>query len=317
MTTPVKEWAYGDCNMKMLKAAAAVVLLGVVSLATLGYAYVSWMPRGPEKTEVAATPSGKGSFVMTAYATSDRRTIRVWTYRPESWTDESPVLFVMHGMGRNAETYLDAWTESADRNGILLVAPEFESRFARYVTSDYQEGNVRTFFGTANPESEWAFTVIENIFDHLNAANGWSLKAYDMFGHSAGGQFVQRMVMLKPDARIGRAVAANAGTYSFADEGIAYPFGLKSVQHDLARSYAINLVVLLGELDNTADQGLLDQSKSAMAQGDHRLERGMNFYAAAKDDALSQGLGFEWQLQVVPGVGHDFRRMAEAASELF
>lgn len=303
--------------MKVLKAVAAVLVLGVIALATLGYAYVSWLPRGPERTEITPTPSGKASFVMTAYKTSDRRTIRVWTYRPESWTEDSPVLFVMHGMGRNAETYLDAWTESADRKGFLLVAPEFESRFARYVTSDYQEGNVRTFFGTSNPESEWAFTVIENIFDQLNAANDWSLQAYDMFGHSAGGQFVQRMVMLKPEARIRRAIAANAGTYSFPDPQIAYPYGLKSVEYDLAKSYAINLVVLLGELDNTADQGFLDQSEPAMEQGEHRLGRGTNFHAAASDDAQSRGSGFEWQVQVVPGVGHDFRLMAEAASELF
>lgn len=302
--------------MRILGAVAAVAALVALSLVLLIYAYVSWIPRGPALTEAIPTPSGKTSFVMTAYRDSDRRTIRVWTYRPVGWTEASPVLFVMHGMGRNAETYLDAWTDIADRKGILLVAPEFESRFARYVTTDYQEGNVRSVLGTSIPESEWAFTVIENIFDHLNTTNHWSVATYDMFGHSAGAQFVQRMVMLKPDARIRRAIAANAGTYAFPDETIGYPFGLKSVPHDRAKSYAQALTVLLGEGDTTTDQGLLDQSSRAMVQGDHRRERGRHFYAAARNDALSERLDFAWTLQVVPGVDHDFRKMSEAASGL-
>ncbi|WP_292106232.1 hypothetical protein [Brevundimonas sp.] len=254
---------------------------------------------------------------MAAYENSERRTIRVWTYRPETWTDADPVLFVMHGMGRNAETYLDAWTEIAEQHGFLLVAPEFESRFAQYVTSDYQEGNVQTFYGALNPEEEWAFTVIENIFDRLNTTNGWSALAYDMFGHSAGGQFVQRMVMLKPHARIRRAVAANAGTYTFPDETIGYPFGLRSVPHDLTRSYTTDLIILLGELDNTADQGRLDQSGPAMAQGEHRLERGRNFFSDSQKDAEGRRAPFHWRLRTVPDTGHDFRAMSEAAAALF
>lgn len=303
--------------MKILKAAAGVVLFAVFSLALLAYAYTHWLPRGPELTEAAPTPYGKSHFVMTAYENSDRRNIRVWTYRPEAWTDADPVVFVMHGMGRNAETYLNAWTDIAEQRGFLLVAPEFESRFARYITSDYQEGNLRTFYGALNTEDEWAFTVIENIFDRLNTENGWSTPAYDMFGHSAGGQFVQRMVLLKPEARIRRAIAANSGTYTFPDETTAYPFGLGSIPHDMARSYAADLTILLGELDNTADQGRLDQSGRAMRQGDHRLERGRNFFRASQIDAQNRSAPFHWSLRTVPDTGHDFRTMSEAAAALF
>lgn len=80
----------------------------------------------------------------------------------------------------------------------MLVAPEFENKFYNVVTNDYQEGNLKSYFGWSNPESEWAFTVVENVFDHVNTVNGLSLDRYDIFGHSAGGQFVQRMVALKP-----------------------------------------------------------------------------------------------------------------------
>ncbi|WEK57639.1 MAG: hypothetical protein P0Y52_14015 [Candidatus Brevundimonas phytovorans] len=303
--------------MKVLKLLAGAMTLTVAALLVLIFAYVTWMPRGPALTAVAPTPHGKGSFVMSAWKNSDRRTIRVWTYRPDAWSPEDPVLFVMHGMGRNAETYLDRWSEIADRKGILLIAPEFDSRFAEYITSDYQEGNLRNVFGAPNPESEWAFTAIENVVDHINAANDWSVTQYDMFGHSAGGQFVQRMVMVKPEARIRRAIAANAGTYAFPDSSIDFPYGVKGVSNDRGKSYARHLIILLGENDTDAEQGRLDQSARAMDQGDHRLERGMKFYAAAQADAEQRGLPFNWQVSTVPDVGHDFRRMSEAAGELF
>lgn len=293
-----------------------MLVIVAVSLVGLLYAYVSWIPRGPELTDPVQTPEGTSSFVMTAYETSDRRTIRVWTHRPESWAPEGPVLFVMHGMGRNADDYLDAWAETADAQGILVIAPEFENRFSRYVTADYQEGNVRNVFGAMNPESEWAFTVIENIVDELNMRNDWAISEYDMFGHSAGSQFIQRMVMMKPEARIRHAIAANAGTYTFPNEDVPYPYGLQNMPFSAAQTYATELTILLGENDNTADQGFLEQTDRAMAQGNFRLDRGQNLFAAAEADAEARNVPFAWQVQIVPGVGHNYRAMSDAAAEL-
>ena len=52
----------------------------------------------------------------------------------------------------------------AEQQRLMLVAPKFDSKFYRLVTNDYQVGNLESYFGLFNPESEWAFTVIENIF---------------------------------------------------------------------------------------------------------------------------------------------------------
>jgi len=51
-----------------------------------------------------------------------------------------------------------------------------------------------------------------------------------------------------------------------------------------------------------------------MRQGAHRLARGQNFYAAASNIATIEGLPFEWHLQIVPDVGHDRQKMADAAA---
>lgn len=302
--------------MRFIKWLLVLLVLASVSVTALGYLYLYVLPTGPERTEARPFPDGKDSFVIDAYTHTARKTIRVWTYKPQQWTPEDPVLFVMHGMGRNAESYLDAWTEIAEQKSLMLVAPEFDSRFSRFVTNDYQEGNLKSYFGRPNPESEWAFTVVENIFDHVNAVNGLSLGGYDLFGHSAGGQFVQRMIALKPESRIRKAIAANAGSYTFLDDTVPYPYGLGSVNHNLGNSFDKQLVVLLGELDNNAEQGRLDQTERAMKQGAHRLERGTNFFQTSRTAAEKQGGDFNWSLQVVPDVGHNYKRMSEAAAKL-
>ena len=54
----------------------------------------------------------------------------------------------------------------------------------------------------------------------------------------------------------------------------------------------------------------------AMEQGPNRLERGANFFKTAKTIARNNGFDFNWQIQVVPDVGHEYKRMSEAAAKL-
>lgn len=303
----------------LLRLGATLLTVSSLSILT-GCVFLYQMPKGPELTVKSPLEAGLDSFVMTAYRNTDRVSIKIHTYLPKDWQDGDDILFVMHGAGRNADDYLNAWIDYADANTTLLVAPEFASRFARYITNDYQEGNLFTFFGSRNPRQEWAFTVIENTFDYLIEQNALSNDSYNLFGHSAGAQFIQRMVMLMPEARINHAVAANAGTYTFPDSNVDYPYGLGNLQADdlkLQNSFGTKLTILLGELDNTADQGILDQSDRAMAQGDHRLARGQNLYISAKRVADASDLSFAWGLHTVPDVGHDFRRMSMAAQGFF
>jgi hypothetical protein len=46
--------------------------------------------------------------------------------------------------------------EIAQKKNVLMVTPEFKNKFAKYITKDYQEGNLFSFFGTKNPKEEWA-----------------------------------------------------------------------------------------------------------------------------------------------------------------
>ena len=275
--------------------------------------------KGQEIAQTKKINIGVDFFIMHAYKNSEKKSIKVWTYKPKHWKDQSKIVFVMHGGGRNADDYLNAWVELAQENNLLIVAPEFDNKFKNITTRDYQEGNLFTFFGTKNPKSKWAFTVIENIFDHIKSVNGITNDKYNIFGHSAGGQFVHRMLMFMPESRIQTAIAANAGVYSFPNKDLKYPYGLKKTDIDpltsLQKSYKKRLIILLGELDNDPSLGVFNTTKLAMKQGVHRLERGTNFYNANKQLSKENGWLFNWSIDTVPNVGHNYKKMSKNAIE--
>lgn len=303
--------------LRVFKKAVLYTFSALLLLAITGYVYLYVLPKGPDVTEPAPLASGKDTFVIYAYKGSTRKSIRVWTYKPDSWKNQDKILFVMHGGGRNADDYRDAWVELANTHNLLIIAPEFESKFSKITTNDYQEGNLFTFFGTGNPRSEWAYTVVENIFDHVKATNGITNSHYDIFGHSAGGQFVHRMLMIMPEARIETAIAANAGFYSFPNEGLAFPYGLKrtevTLDTHLKSAYKKRLIVLLGEQDNDPSLGTFRTTEQAMVQGGHRLERGTRFFNANQQLSQQKGWAFHWSIDTVRNVGHDFRAMSDNA----
>ncbi|MCE7057985.1 hypothetical protein LZF95_25090 [Algoriphagus sp. AGSA1] len=283
-----------------------------------GYVYLYVLPKGPVITEVKPLKTGKDAFVIYAYNNSKKKSIRVWTFKPEKWADNDKIVFVMHGGGRNAEDYLDVWQDLAKENNLLIIAPEFENSLAKYTTNDYQDGNLFTFFGSKNSKDNWAFKVIENIFDHIKTTNSITNKRYDIFGHSAGGQFVHRMVLLYPEARIETAIAANAGLYTFLDKSLSYPYGIKNIELEndkIKNSFSKQLILLTGELDNNANLGTFTSTDLAMKQGQNRLERGANFFDAAKEYADQNNLTFNWKIDTIKSVGHEYKKMSENSIE--
>ena len=305
---------------KILKRVFFVLLFTTLILGVFGYVYLYLLPKGPEITEVEKLKTGTDSFVMYAYKTNERRSIKVWTYKPENWKNNDRIIFVMHGGGRNADDYLDAWKNIAEEHNILVLAPEFANKFSKYTTNDYQEGNLFTFFGTTNPKEEWAYMVIENIFDHVKETNDILNKNYDLFGHSAGGQFVHRMILLMPEARINKAIAANAGFYTLPIEDLEYPYGIENTQvstNSLQKSFEKKLIVLLGENDNDPSLGTFRETDLAMQQGEHRLARGSNFYKTAFNLAEKKSWDFNWKIDTVQDVGHNYREMSKQVVKYF
>ena len=157
----------------------------------------------------------------------DRRLV-LHSARPREFTPATPVLFVHHGVARNGEAYRDYWLEHVDDAGILAISIEFpEETFPEYLW--YNFGNLHAKDGTPNPREEWTFGIDDRLFGALRDQGVTQRHSYGVFGHSAGGQYVHRMLSFGYRDRVAVAVSANAGTYAMPDLDIPWPFGLGEV----------------------------------------------------------------------------------------
>ena len=262
--------------------------------------------------------AGRGEFVLDASTQSP--SVRVFYYVPTVATSQSPVLIVLHGSGRDAQSMRDEWVELADDFGLLVFAPWFTAS-AFPGGSGYNLGNVYSN-GNApggaapKPEGDWAFSVVEPLFDEVKRRTGNTSATYDLFGHSAGGQFAHRFVLFFPDGRYRRVVAANPGWYTVPDPDIDFPYGIGRSPIDgmTAKYFERSLIVMAGDRDTDPSSAGLRHTPEADAQGAHRFERAQYFYDESR--RIRAGAAFGWRLVVVDGVGHDGRAMGEAAADL-
>jgi hypothetical protein len=141
--------------------------------------------------------------------------------RPREYDTETPVLFVHHGVGCNGEDYRDYWLELVDEIGVLAISIEFpEASFPEYLW--YHFGNLHTKDGVLNPREAWTFGIDARLFEQLRAQSITTRQRYGLFGHSAGGQFVHRMLSFGFRDRVAVAVSANAGA-GFGDTMAVWP----------------------------------------------------------------------------------------------
>lgn len=149
-------------------------------------------------------------------------------------------------------------------------------------------------------------------------AAGSTRKSYDLFGHSAGGQILHRLVLFHPNSRADRIVAANAGFYTLPDFDLRLPAGLKDTgvtQAALKKSFGAKLALLNGENDNGDHAGGIQLHTPIIdRQGLGRLARGQYFFRYGQERARAMNAAFNWTQETVPNVGHDFRRMSRAAA---
>jgi poly(3-hydroxybutyrate) depolymerase len=256
----------------------------------------------------AAPAPREGSFPLRQAG----RTITVWYHRPAGLAADAPVVFVMHGIKRNGHDYLNDWAPYSERDHFLLVVPEFS---AKEFPGDegYIYGNTVDPAGKPVPREKWSFSVIEPAFDAVRAQLGSTAGKYCIFGHSAGAQFVQRLVYFVPNARIERAVAGNAGWYMMPDLRARFPYGLAGTPvtaTDLQHAFSVPLTILLGTADTNPNDRVLRKSAEAEAQGPYRFARGRYFFAHATDAAAALHADFRWSLAEAPGIGHSDSGMA-------
>lgn len=188
-----------------------------------------------------------------------------------------------------------------------------------------------------------SYEVMDEILLRL-AASFPNLEQVVVAGHSAGAQFVNRYAagsmveetLINTTTRrpIGvRYIVSNPSSYVYicerrpdANGGFSVPenndcenydrykYGLSDGLNSYMNRAGVDririnlasrdLVLLKGADDNDPDARYLDKSCPAMAQGAHRLERGLAYHRY-----LAELYGAQHEIIVVPGVGHSARRM--------
>ena len=268
-------------------------------------------PSGDDGAGQMMVHPGQGKFTVTW---RDRQ-IPVFYDAPSSPLDQASVLIVMPGVQRNAAEYRDDWVPLIGERPVIVLVPQLSENDFPGAYS-YNLGGMVDAGGNAVDPARWTFNVVDQVFDRVVRHLGSTATTYSLFGHSAGAQFVDRLVVFAPSSRVRVAAAANPGWYTATDDNIDFPYGLNKNPLDvdgLAPSFRVPLVVMLGNDDVDPENDTLRRDAGSDAQGDNRLERGLNFYIGARKAARDESMAFAWRLIVVPGVAHDHAQMAKAA----
>jgi poly(3-hydroxybutyrate) depolymerase len=268
---------------------------------------------------VKSLPAGKSTLQLDVRADGEPLPFSVYAYRPQGLGLDAKVLMVVHGSSRTAEKYRDGMIEPVTRHGYLLIVPHFTAeRFPGFWR--FAMGGLYSATGAPKPPEQSTFAVLERVFQILRRDYGLTAQTYDLFGHSAGGQFVHRMILFGQAKSARYVVAANSGTYTMPDETVPLPFGLSNAQlgpGHLKRVLTRPMMIMAGENDDDPFHRSLDRSREALAQGPHRLARATAFVERAKQAAAVLGVRSRWEFRSVPNTAHSGKRMGAAAVEYF
>jgi len=266
--------------------------------------------------------------------------IRYWRNYPLGTPNSSieRSVIVVHGKNRNADDYFSYMMSAASKmdcvTNTLILAPNFitsednpRSDELHWSEGGWKQGDrSRNLFPSLS-----SFSVMDRILQKLGRPGKFpDLERVVIIGHSAGGQFVNRYAagsraedMSYMNGIHVRYIIANPSTYMYlngmrkmgnVDDGHydKYKYGLRNrnrymsrVATDRMRSQytSRDVIYLLGQRDTGA--GSLDQSCSAMLQGENRLERGRIFYNHIHRYYDCPG----HRLEEIPGVGHNSNLM--------
>ena len=301
----------------------AILIAGTYSCGTEETSPGALPPPGIIPRDGVFDERGEGSFVYSGYEPLKEKPIVLHYYIPlEGDVSDMPVLFSMHGSERDGSLQRDAWKYFAEEYGFIVLAPEYSKTY--YTENDYQFGGVFAADGSGriNDGADWTYNTIEAIFDYFKSETGNTSATYNMFGHSAGGQFVHRFLLAMPEARVGRAVAANPGSWTFpCAEGLegtdgrkyGWPYSVWQTPfaeiERLTAFFGRTMYIHLGNADTDENDSSLPKDAPSLAQGAHRLARGRNFFATCEEVSGSLGLPLHFTLAEVEGAGHSTLKM--------
>jgi poly(3-hydroxybutyrate) depolymerase len=180
-----------------------------------------------------------------------------YTFVPEKLTAPASLLLLLHGSGRDGMSQIDEWKNLAEKEGIILVAPD---------SANSREWSMNT----DGPE------FLHDVVEAVRTKNSVDGKRIYIFGHSAGAVFALYMGVMES-----RYFAA-AGVHAGAMGEDFYPY------IDLAKR-KIPITIWVGTEDPYFKMPLVKATQAELnkhgfdAQVVEMKGHDHNYYAVAKD----------------------------------
>lgn len=137
-----------------------------------------------------SAPASAKSDPQKLSITSQGKSRTYYLFVPETGSGPKPLILLLHGSGHNGMSLIDPWKSLAEKEGIILVAPD-----------------------SLNSQ-EWAFPVdgpnfLHDVVEAVKAKYPIDAKRVYLFGHSAGAIFSLYMGIV--ESQYFAAVAVHAG----------------------------------------------------------------------------------------------------------
>jgi pimeloyl-ACP methyl ester carboxylesterase len=224
-----------------------------------------------------------------------------------------------------ARADVQRWANLAEENHVIVMAPAFGGHnFADY----------RDMVGRKVDPDEFLNMLVDGpaarLIPHSNGH-------FSLHGHSAGGQFAARYLVIHPN-RLDQVILSAPSTYPFPDPALPWPFGMGPVIRDgfsgsladgkdsnrvvgtafspnsagwLVAATEVSVAVLVGSHDT-------EQRPDAPGQrGSTRIDRAKAWVTVMRHLAESQKHKATIQLVLAEGLTHDEVAMAIPAQKIF
>ena len=259
---------------------------------------------------------GEGVFTYADYAPYAEKPIDVHYFIPSDGDAATmPILFVMQGADRGWTYLMKTWKQDAQKYRFIVVIPVFTKEL--FPVEEYQEMGVYSGEGTLNAPERTAAILIDKMFERFRDEIGGRQEHYSFYGHSAGGQFIHRALLLHDSPYVERSVVGSPGWYTFPDNReMRYPYGVTDLPYinedDLRRFVTSDAWVQVSDGD-TLRESFLRKTPEAELQGRNREERGKSFYASICKAAEELGVENGWKFVEEHNVAHHSSGMGKRA----
>lgn len=288
-------------------------------LIILVFVIASCAKNNPLATDAGVLKSGLGKLLYSS-SMLYQKAINFFYLISSCFRKNISIVIVRHQDERNAFTYRNVCLNASNQYRITVFAPafinaNFHSQRFSIIGNIYQDGRYPTP-QTITEKNISTFYIIEPLFDFLKTNFGMIATNYNIFGHSGRGQFLHRFVLIIPNTRYKKAIAANFkrllpadGVSNFHDEIMNYP----TTSIHPKRYFDRQLYFTANALDNDRSDCPLRHNTIGDLQGLNFLDCANYFFSKCHSYAHNVHSEFNWQFHIVVNSNHKAAKMSNHA----